>query len=49
MPAWVLTVAFTLTAQAADGVIEINRASVEAGGGFPYVISEPVSYNLTGN
>ena len=34
---------------AADGVIEINQAAVEAGGGFPYVISEPGSYMLTGN
>ena len=49
IPAWVLTVAFTLTAQAADGVFEINQAIVEANGGFPYVISEPGSYILTGN
>ena len=34
---------------AADGVIEINQADVEANGGFPYVISEPGSYMLTGN
>ncbi len=39
----------TLTVQAADGVIEINQAIVEANGGFPYVISEPGSYILTGN
>ena len=49
MHAWALTVAFTLTAQAADGVIEINQAIVEANDGFPYVISEPGSYVLTGN
>ena len=36
-------------AQAADGVIEINQASVEAAGGFPFEISEPGSYRLTGN
>ena len=42
-------VALTLTLQAADGVIEINQAIVEANGGFPYVISEPGSYKLTGN
>ena len=47
--AWALTVALTLTVQAADGVIEINQAIVEANGGFPYVISEPGSYKLTGN
>ena len=34
---------------AADGVIEINQAGIEADGGFPYVISEPGSYILTGN
>ena len=34
---------------AADGVIEINQAAVEANGGFPYVIREPGSYILTGN
>ena len=49
IPAWVLTVALTLTAQAADGVIEINQAIVEANDGFPYLISEPGSYILTGN
>ena len=49
IPAWVLTVALTLTAQAADGVIEINQAIVEANDGFPYVISEPGSYILSGN
>ncbi len=35
--------------RAADGVIEINQAAVEADGGFPYVISEPGSYILTGH
>lgn len=35
--------------QAADGVIEINQAAVEAAGGFPYVITQPGSYVLTGN
>ena len=49
IPAWVLTAALTLTVQAADGVIEINQAIVEANGGFPYVISAPGSYILTGN
>jgi len=34
---------------AADGVTEINQASVEAAGGFPYTITEPGSYLLTGN
>ena len=49
IPAWVLMAALTLTAQAADGVIEINQAIIEANDGFPYVISEPGSYILTGN
>ena len=35
--------------QAAEGVIEINQASVEAAGGFPFEISESGSYRLTGN
>jgi len=47
--AWALTAALALTLQAADGVIEINQAIVEANGGFPYVISEPGSYKLSGN
>ena len=33
----------------ADGRIEINQASVEAAGGFPFTITEPGSYVLTGN
>lgn len=36
-------------AWADDGVIEINQASVEASGGFPYTITEPGSYVLTSN
>lgn len=36
-------------AWAADVVVEINQASVEASGGFPYVITTPGSYVLTGN
>ena len=36
-------------AWADNGVIEINQASVEASGGFPYTITEPGSYMLTGN
>ena len=41
---------FAATAvQAADGVIEINQASVEAAGGFPFEITRTGSYKLTGN
>lgn len=40
--------AFFHFAEASDGRIEINQASVEAAGGFPYTISEPGSYVLTG-
>ena len=36
-------------AQAADGVIEINQASIESAGGFPLEITESGSYRLTGN
>jgi hypothetical protein len=34
---------------AVDGVVLINQASVNAAGGFPYVISQPGSYKLAGN
>jgi parallel beta-helix repeat protein len=38
------------SAGAVDGTIEINQAKVLANGGsFPYVISSPGSYRLTGN
>ncbi len=33
----------------AQGYIEINQAIVDAGGGFPYQITTPGSYRLTGN
>ncbi|MCA9504407.1 MAG: hypothetical protein H6748_16220 [Spirochaetaceae bacterium] len=33
----------------AQGFIEINQAVVDANGGFPYVITAPGSYRLTGN
>ncbi len=52
----VLFAALTLTigllpvaGASAQGYIEINQAIVDAGGGFPYVISAPGSYQLTGN
>ena len=34
---------------AVDGVSEINQASVEASGGFPFEITQSGSYKLTGN
>jgi hypothetical protein len=34
---------------AADGQILINQATVNAAGGFPYVISQAGSYRLSGN
>jgi hypothetical protein len=40
---------FGAPAGAVDGTIEINQAKVLAAGGFPYVISNPGSYRLTGN
>lgn len=36
-------------ASAGEGRIEINQASVEAAGGFPYEITQPGSYVLTSN
>lgn len=35
--------------RAGDGAIEINQASVLAAGAFPYVITQPGKYVLTGN
>ena len=37
------------SAFAVDGVVLINQSSVMAAGGFPYVISQPGSYRLSGN
>ena len=34
---------------AVDGVVLINQSTVMAQGGFPYVISQPGSYKLSGN
>ncbi|HTA42217.1 MAG TPA: hypothetical protein VK789_07210 [Bryobacteraceae bacterium] len=41
-------------ARAQNGVVQINQATVAAGGnratnGFPYIINQPGSYQLTGN
>jgi hypothetical protein len=36
-------------AHAIDGVIEINHAKIMAAGVYPYTISQPGSYRLTGN
>lgn len=47
--AYLLVVSFASLPALADGRREINQAAVEAAGGFPYVISEPGSYLLTGN
>jgi hypothetical protein len=47
----VTLVALTLLpcAFAVDGVVLINQSTVLAAGGFPYVISQPGSYKLSGN
>ena len=34
---------------AVDGVVLINQSTVMAAGGFPYTISQPGSYKLSGN
>ena len=47
-----LTMAMTLApfwAFAVDGVVLINQSTVLAAGGFPYRITQPGSYRLTGN
>ena len=43
----VLSVGLAGVASAGDGRIEINQASVDAAGGFPYYLSQPGSYVLT--
>ncbi|HLG95160.1 MAG TPA: hypothetical protein VKX49_02480 [Bryobacteraceae bacterium] len=40
---------FSCCAYAADGVVLINQSTVLAAGGFPYEISQPGSYRLSGN
>jgi hypothetical protein len=46
----VTVITLATSAGAVDGTIEINQAKVlGAGGSFPYVISNPGSYRLTGN
>ena len=48
----VLVLAMALTAVCAfavDGVTLINQSTVTAAGGFPYSISQPGSYRLSGN
>jgi hypothetical protein len=37
------------SARAVDGVVELNQAKILASGGFPYTITQPGSYRLTGN
>lgn len=39
----------SIPALAVDGVTLIDQATVTAAGGFPYVISQPGSYRLSGN
>jgi hypothetical protein len=40
---------FAAPAFAVDGVVLINQATVMAAGGFPYKITQPGSYKLSGN
>jgi len=42
-------VAASIPAFAVDGVVLINQSTVTAAGGFPYTISQPGSYKLSGN
>jgi parallel beta-helix repeat protein len=45
----VAMLALCTSARAAGGIIEINQAVVNAAGGFPYNITAPGSYRLSGN
>jgi hypothetical protein len=47
--ALLLFATFSTAAFAVDGVTLINQATVQAAGGFPYTISQPGSYKLSGN
>jgi hypothetical protein len=40
---------FPATLFAVDGAVLINQSTVTAAGGFPYTISQPGSYKLSGN
>jgi hypothetical protein len=42
-------VLISASAFAVDGIVLINQASAIAGGGFPYTITQPGSYRLSGN
>jgi len=49
---WVVGAAllfFAVPALAVDGVVLINQATVMSAGGFPYTITQPGSYRLSGN
>jgi len=39
----------SMSAFAVDGVVLINQSTVMSAGGFPYTISQPGSYRLSGN
>ena len=50
LPAVLLAVAILPASLfAVDGVVLVNQSTVIAAGGFPFVISQPGSYRLTGN
>jgi hypothetical protein len=44
-----LVLALPASVFAVDGVVLINQSTVTAAGGFPYSISQPGSYKLSGN
>jgi hypothetical protein len=44
-----LVLALPASVFAVDGVVLINQSTVTAAGGFPYTISQPGSYKLSGN
>jgi hypothetical protein len=45
----ILTTMTPFCAFAVDGVVLINQSTVMAAGGFPYIITQPGSYKLSGN
>jgi hypothetical protein len=47
--ALIILLSFTTIVEAVDGVTEISQAGIEAGGGFPYLVTSPGTYRLTSN
>ena len=45
----VAAAAFSFDVRAADGIVLFNQATITSAGGYPFKITQPGSYRLTGN